>query len=727
MVLCVGTSDIEEYGIWRDALNRTRQRAQERTARSASGSSDVLAQASADAEAANQAGQAPGAEPQHIAVRRASHPASQLDEAPSTPPGGTAMDGPRSFSAASSGALPLAMHQPSAAVATPSHYPSGRPPFLARRVSVIPPELQELEQLAKMGPVAGLPQRHSAHPPTALSSIRSMSTSTRQRVSTDVGTEAAFSSAEEEELDQDAEADAHEADTRDSDIWRLSELENGLRFEEDCRAAGGRGLLARLARGLGGEPVPCRVRSRVAAPPKLLYHLLSDLGTMRENWDPTFACGCEVEADSEDELGGHSQVIHVMLRPQPVWGRAVPTRVRDLVLLTHWRLEDGAYLMTFTSTPKYDAKVPVAPGVVRLSTGGFLEIRPLGSGDGAARGPEQSLVTMVLEKTEPKGLQAAFTGRPRAFQKALLLGYVAGLRDFVDQLSEAGMQRLWKWVASRTNGDMFDGDEGGGEDGDGYEESRLAEDDEGDVLTTDEAACAAYEPGATASEPAEALSRVASSRASDVDCARKKVGAASSITRMKSRQALSDLDASAEDAAAAELAAAGLPGNAGGTVALGAWPERKGQPSIEIYCQPDDTEFRVRSKSYLTTGIKTLAGQPTMQLVGVDWIYADEPINDVCARPGNGIQQTLLRTHPKAFVLCVNIQVPALKQYSIIFYYAMPSHPAPGSLLRRFVDGDDAFRNARFKLIPSITQGPWVVARSVGTKPLIVGNALKVN
>jgi hypothetical protein len=39
---------------------------------------------------------------------------------------------------------------------------------------------------------------------------------------------------------------------------------------------------------------------------------------------------------------------------------------------------------------------------------------------------------------------------------------------------------------------------------------------------------------------------------------------------------------------------------------------------------------------------------------------------------------------------------------------------------------DTKFRNARFKLIPAVAKGPWVVQKSVGTTPLIVGGALKV-
>lgn len=47
------------------------------------------------------------------------------------------------------------------------------------------------------------------------------------------------------------------------------------------------------------------------------------------------------------------------------------------------------------------------------------------------------------------------------------------------------------------------------------------------------------------------------------------------------------------------------------------------------------------------------------------------------------------------------LQVPASTHYSMVFYFV--SKPlVPGSLLQLFVDGDDEFRNSRFKLIPAV-------------------------
>mmetsp|Transcript_7236 Transcript_7236/g.21919 ORF Transcript_7236/g.21919 Transcript_7236/m.21919 type:complete len:81 (-) Transcript_7236:10836-11078(-) len=49
-----------------------------------------------------------------------------------------------------------------------------------------------------------------------------------------------------------------------------------------------------------------------------------------------------------------------------------------------------------------------------------------------------------------------------------------------------------------------------------------------------------------------------------------------------------------------------------------------------------------------------------------------------------------------------------------------------GAMMKSFVSCDDKYRNSRFKLIPNVSTGPWIVQSSVGRKPLIVGGALRV-
>jgi hypothetical protein len=67
------------------------------------------------------------------------------------------------------------------------------------------------------------------------------------------------------------------------------------------------------------------------------------------------------------------------------------------------------------------------------------------------------------------------------------------------------------------------------------------------------------------------------------------------------------------------------------------------------------------------------------------------------------------------FILVINLQVPAKPNYNLVFYFVAEKPIQPGSLLDRFANGDDAFRNSRFKLIPSIVEVGYA-----STKPFLV-------
>ncbi|GFY99645.1 ENHANCED DISEASE RESISTANCE protein [Actinidia rufa] len=76
------------------------------------------------------------------------------------------------------------------------------------------------------------------------------------------------------------------------------------------------------------------------------------------------------------------------------------------------------------------------------------------------------------------------------------------------------------------------------------------------------------------------------------------------------------------------------------------------------------------------------------------------------------------------FVLVVNLEVPARPNYSLVLYYAADRPITKNSLLGKFVDGSDMFRDSRFKLIPRIVEGYWMVKRAVGTKACLLGKAV---
>ncbi|EXB51750.1 hypothetical protein L484_002655 [Morus notabilis] len=96
-------------------------------------------------------------------------------------------------------------------------------------------------------------------------------------------------------------------------------------------------------------------------------------------------------------------------------------------------------------------------------------------------------------------------------------------------------------------------------------------------------------------------------------------------------------------------------------------------------------------------------------MVGADWLRSDRREDDLGSRPG-GI-----------------VQVPGSTMHTLAMYYMIKTPLEENPLLYSFVNGDDAYRNSRFKLIPYISKGSWIVKQSVGKKACLVGQALEVH
>ncbi|KAK7821345.1 protein enhanced disease resistance 2 [Quercus suber] len=137
----------------------------------------------------------------------------------------------------------------------------------------------------------------------------------------------------------------------------------------------------------------------------------------------------------------------------------------------------------------------------------------------------------------------------------------------------------------------------------------------------------------------------------------------------------------------------------------------------------DANNFRVRSKHFCYDKTKIPAGKHLMDLVAVDWFKDTKRIDHVARRQGCAAQVALEKG---LFSFIVNLQVPASTHYSMVFYF-VTKELVPGSLLQRFVDGDDEFRNSRLKLIPSVPKGSWIVRQSVGSTPCLLGKAVDCN
>nr|XP_019070462.1 protein ENHANCED DISEASE RESISTANCE 2 isoform X2 [Solanum lycopersicum] len=148
----------------------------------------------------------------------------------------------------------------------------------------------------------------------------------------------------------------------------------------------------------------------------------------------------------------------------------------------------------------------------------------------------------------------------------------------------------------------------------------------------------------------------------------------------------------------------------------------KGEGDSDCWSSPSGSGFMIRGKTYLKDSTKVTGGDPLLKLIAVDWFKVDECITNIALHPKCIVQSEAGKKIP--FVLIINLQVPAKPNYSLVLYYAADRPVNKDSLLGKFIDGTDSFRDSRFKLIPSIREGYWMVKRAVGTKACLLGKAV---
>ena len=154
---------------------------------------------------------------------------------------------------------------------------------------------------------------------------------------------------------------------------------------------------------------------------------------------------------------------------------------------------------------------------------------------------------------------------------------------------------------------------------------------------------------------------------------------------------------------------------------------------INGWASPPGDLFSLRAKNYFTKRQKSPAGEYLLSPIGMDWLKASTKLDNVLARPDNRVAHALRKSQSqgknlKSFIFAVNLQVPGKDQHSAVFYFATDDPIPTGSLLYRFINGDDSFRNQRFKIVNRIVKGPWIVKKAVGNySACLLGKALTCN
>ncbi|XWS49470.1 hypothetical protein CRYUN_Cryun12cG0006200 [Craigia yunnanensis] len=446
--------------------------------------------------------------------------------------------------------------------------------------------------------------------------------------------------------------------------WRLLQCQNGLRiFEELLEVDYLPRSCSRAMKAVGVVEATCEE----------IFGLVMSMDGTRFEWDCSFQYGSLVE-----EVDGHTAILYHRLQldwfPMFTWPR-------DLCYVRYWRRnDDGSYVVLFRS--REHENCGPQPGYVRahVESGGF-NISPLKSRNGKPRTQVQHLMQIDL-----KGWGV---GCISSFQQHCLLqmlNSVAGLREWFAQTDERGAPPRIPVMVNMASSSVS---------------SKKTQ-------KTDESA-----PPAPSVDQINGASRnsMMMDEYSDED-EEQMPEAEQEVYPRKSDNVVKRT--ALEEEAIEKIDLSCFSGNL----------RRDDRDNTrDCWRISDGNNFRVRSKHFCYNKTKIPAEKHLMDLVAVDWFKDTKRMDHVARRQGCAAQ---VASEKGFFSLVFNFQVPGSTHYSMVFYF-VTRELVPGSLLHRFVDGDDEFRNSRLKLIPSVPKGSWIVRQSVGSTPCLLGKAVDCN
>ncbi|XP_039060423.1 protein ENHANCED DISEASE RESISTANCE 2-like [Hibiscus syriacus] len=447
--------------------------------------------------------------------------------------------------------------------------------------------------------------------------------------------------------------------------WRLLQCQNGLRiFEELLEVDYLPRSCSRAMKAVGVVEATCEE----------IFGLIMSMDGTRFEWDCSFQYGSLVE-----EVDGHTAILYHRLQldwfPAFVWPR-------DLCYVRYWRRnDDGSYVVLFRS--REHENCGSQPGYVRahVESGGF-NIYPMKSQNGKPRTQVQHLMHIDL-----KGWGVGYISSFQQHCLLQMLNSVAGLREWFAQTDERGAPPRIPVMVNMASSSI-------------------------------------------SSKKTQKINELPVPPAPSLD----------QTNAANRNSVLMDEYSDDDEEQMPETEQEAYPTKTGNDVKRTALEEESIQ-KIDLSCfsgnlRNDDRDnsrncwtisdgnnFRVRSQHFCYNKTKIPAGKHLMDLVAVDWFKDTKRMDHVVRRQGCAAQVS----HERGFFsLVFNVQVPGSTHYSMVFYF-VTRELVPGSLLQRFVDGDDEFRNSRLKLIPSVPKGSWIVRQSVGSTPCLLGKAVDCN
>lgn len=497
--------------------------------------------------------------------------------------------------------------------------------------------------------------------------------------------------------------DAMTSDVVAPSPWKIFGCQNGLRLFKEAKEK-------ESHRKWDDHPAIMAV-GVVDSTSEAIFQTLMSLGPSRSEWDFCFHKGSVIE-----HIDGHTDIVHKLLYHHWLpWGM----RRRDLLLRRYWRREeDGTYVILYHSV--FHLKCPPKKGYVRacLKSGGYV-ISPANQG-------KRSVVKHMLAidwkfwksylwTSSARSITISMMGRLAALRELYRAKLDCSSSDFSsgELMSNTSLQQKKMDLKIDVQNRVENG--------------QNREDVEEEVVKTPSSLVGLNDSPDEFFDVSEPLDYDQSETGwpSDYgpemysqDARQPKLSTAAVFVKRLHDLAVQkkgyvDLhDMAREDSLLCKYGYT-LPKD----------------PTCNFLCSwtaTDPSTFLIRGKTYLDDRKKIKAKGTLMEMVGADWLRSDKREDDLGGRPGGIVQKYAAKGGPEFFFI-VNIQVPGSTTYSLALYYMMSTPLEEAPLLESFVKGDDAYRNSRFKLIPYISKGSWIVKQSVGKKACLVGQALEIN
>ncbi|CAI9097478.1 OLC1v1033911C1 [Oldenlandia corymbosa var. corymbosa] len=464
--------------------------------------------------------------------------------------------------------------------------------------------------------------------------------------------------------------DADGGDVIEAHEWKCVRTINGVRiFEDVASSKNGKGVLVKA------------VGVVDASADTVFDVVLSTDRRQRYEWDTLTG-----DLELVDPVTGHYDVVYGVFDPKYLtWWQSK----RDFVFSRQWfRGQDGTY--TILQFPAVHKNRPPISGYHRTKINpSTWEIKNLNSSSSSK--VARCLVTQMLEINTKGWFKWKNSFSPK-FEKTIpfgLLSQVSGLKEYIGANPALTLESAATVIHSKisdettSNGEFKDAE---------------APDEFYDAIAGD-------------SESDDSDDDTGANEKRKIKL--KNVSWAIASLALKRKSALD---------ANKELDSSVTPINLDSFQFHGTMQQGKDGNDSNCWSSPSGTGFMIRGKTYLKDSTKVKGGEPLLKLIAVDWFKVENTADKIALHPKCLVQSEAGKKIP--FILVINLQVPAKPNYSLVLYYAADRPVNKNSLLGRFVDGTDMFRDSRFKLIPSIVEGYWMVKRAVGTKACLLGKAV---